>query len=198
MEGDGIRGDVNRVQVETRAPERDNIFHNYIKTDTVFADREILLPSHIPERILYRDEQINQLASILAIALKGEKPSNVLIFGKTGTGKTATVKYLGNEMGRLKGEGKADFIYLNCEFFDTPYSIIQHIGNLASENFDERIPFTGLSMQKLYSMLKERMDSEKRVVILVLDEIDKLVKKSGDDILYHLYEINEELAKSRI
>jgi cell division control protein 6 len=196
MEGNGIQSEIDGVRPDNSI--ENSIFQSYVKKENIFNNRDILLPSHIPERILYREEQITQLASILAISLKGEKPSNVLIFGKTGTGKTATVKYLGNEMKKLKEEGRADYIYINCEFLDTPYSIAQYIGNLFGQEFDEKIPFTGLSMQRLYSMLKERLDSEKRVVIIVLDEIDKLVKKSGDDILYHLYELNEELSKSRI
>lgn len=190
MEGNGIHNQVNKVRLEN------SIFQNYIGTKTIFKDRNILSPSYIPEKMLYREEQIDQLAAIFAIALKGDKPSNVLIFGKTGTGKTATVKYIGNEMRKLNGN--VEYVYINCEFVDTPYGIIQNIGNLFVQNFEDKIPFTGLSMQKLYAMLKERIDSENRVVIIVLDEIDKLVKKSGDDLLYHLSEINEQLANTKI
>jgi len=34
----------------------------------------------------------------------------------------------------------------------------------------------------VYSLLLEKLDEEKRVVIVALDEIDKLVQKNGDDI----------------
>jgi cell division control protein 6 len=190
MEGDESHNDAGD------APAGSNPFQSYIAVDSIFKFRDVLLPSHIPEKLLHREDQIDQLASILAIALKGERPSNVLIFGKTGTGKTATVRYIGNEMRKL--ESNVEYIYMNCELVDTPYGIIQNIGNLFGKGVDERIPFTGLSMQKIYAMLKERLDTENRVVILILDEIDKLVKKSGDDVIYHLSEINEELGKAKI
>src|SRR5256886_2808231 len=71
----------------------ESIFQPYLGTRTIFKmDREILRPSYIPERLPHRESHIDQLAQILVTALKGERPSNVLIFGKTGSGKTAVVK----------------------------------------------------------------------------------------------------------
>src|SRR5207237_345724 len=42
------------------------------------------------------------------------------------------------------------------------------------------------------------LDEEKRVVIVALDEIDKIVQKNGDDILYQLLKINDDLSKARV
>src|SRR6266581_3065465 len=73
----------------------ESIFQPYLGTRTIFKmDREILRPSYLPDRLPHRESHIGQLAQILVTALKGERPSNVLIFGKTGTGKTAVVKYI--------------------------------------------------------------------------------------------------------
>src|SRR3990170_756407 len=64
----------------------ESIFQPYLGAKTIFRmDREILRPSYIPERLPHRESYIDQLAQILATALKGERPSNILIFGKTGT-----------------------------------------------------------------------------------------------------------------
>ncbi|HVG36540.1 MAG TPA: ORC1-type DNA replication protein, partial [Thermoplasmata archaeon] len=129
---------------------------------------------------------------------KGERPSNVLIFGKTGTGKTAVVKYIENEFRKADGARMVQYLYLNCEIVDTPYGVLQSIGNKFIENFHQRIPFTGLSTDRVYSLLLEKLDEEKRVVIVALDEIDKLVQKNGDDILYQLLKINDDLSKARV
>src|SRR5213592_1269499 len=94
----------------------ESIFQPYLGTRTIFKmDREILRPSYIPERLPHRESHIDQLAQILVTALKGERPSNVLIFGKTGTGKTAVVKKIENEFRKADGARMVQYFYLNCD-----------------------------------------------------------------------------------
>jgi cell division control protein 6 len=177
----------------------DSVFKPYLERESVFKkDRDILRPSYIPEKLPHREKQIDQLASILATALRGERPSNVLIFGKTGTGKTAVIQYLGKEISKADDWKKVSFLYMNCEIIDTPYAVLQNVGNRFVQDFDDRIPFTGWSTERVYNILREKIDEEKRVVVIVLDEIDKLVYKSGDDVLYHLSKINDDLENAKI
>src|SRR5436309_9490339 len=193
------RGEPSRFQGERGDHMEESIFQPYLGTRTIFKmDREILRPSYLPEKLPHRESHIGQLAQILVTALKGERPSNVLIFGKTGTGKTAVVKYIENEFRKADGARMVQYLYLNCEIVDTPYGVLQSIGNKFIENFHQRIAFTGLSTDRVYSLLLEKLDEEKRVVIVALDEIDKLVQKNGDDILYQLLKINDNLSKARV
>ena len=179
---------------------QDTIFQQYISSKTIFrGDKDVLRSSYIPDILPHRDNEINQLASILVTALEGQRPSNVLLFGKTGTGKTACMKYIGKEIERADSTlNKVQFIYMNCEVIDTQYGILQNIGNKFIENFDERIPFTGWSTERVYNILREKIDEEKRVVVIALDEIDQLVSKSGDDVLYHLCRINDDLKNAKV
>ena len=178
----------------------ENVFKQYLTGKQIFRNnREILRPSYIPGDLPHRQGQINQLAQITVTALKGERPSNVLVFGKTGTGKTAVVKYLGNEIKKADSElNKVIFLYMNCEVVDTQYGVLQNIGNQFIQDFEDRIPFTGWSTERVYNTLREKVDDQNRVIIIVLDEIDKLVYKSGDDVLYHLSKINDDLKNSRV
>ncbi|MCE5296507.1 MAG: ORC1-type DNA replication protein [Euryarchaeota archaeon] len=178
-----------------------NVFQSHMERKQIFkkSNREILRPSYIPGELPHRNEQINSLASVLVPALKGERPSNILIFGKTGTGKTACVKVIGNEIKKADAENnQVTFIYMNCEVVDTPYGVLQNIGNQFIQDFEQRIPFTGLSITQVYSMLRDSLDEQKRVIIIALDEIDKLVYKSGDDVLYHLSKINDDLKNAKV
>ncbi len=179
---------------------QDTIFQQYIRPKSLFkGDKEVLRSSYIPDVLPHREEQIDMLASVLATALEGQRPSNILLFGKTGTGKTATIKYVGKELERANTEeGKVHFIYMNCEIVDTQYGILQNLGNLFINDFEERIPFTGWSTERVYHILRNKIDETNRVIILVLDEIDKLVSKSGDDVLYHLCRINDDLKNARV
>ena len=179
---------------------QDTIFQQFMRPKSLFrGDKDVLRSSYIPNVLPHREEQIDQLASILVTALEGQRPSNILLFGKTGTGKTATVKYVGKEMERANAEiGNVHFVYMNCEVVDTQYGVLQNLGNLFIRDFESRIPFTGWSTERVYHILREKIDESRRVIIIVLDEIDKLVSKSGDDVLYHLCRINDDLKSAKV
>ena len=66
-----------------------SFFEEYLTKDSIFRDRSVLESSHAPDELPHRNEQTHMLAQILAPCLKMEKPSNIFLFGKTGTGKTA-------------------------------------------------------------------------------------------------------------
>ena len=61
----------------------------------------------------------------------------------------------------------------------------------------DEIPFTGWPTDRVFSELVKRMNSKGGVYVLVLDEIDHLVKKAGDDLLYNLTNLNAELNNAR-
>ena len=76
-------------------------FQNYLKKESLFTDKSILQSAYMPEDIEHRDEQIDIIANVLAPTLKGDLPSNLFIYGKTGTGKTLTVKYVSEQLKRI-------------------------------------------------------------------------------------------------
>ena len=166
----------------------------------MFRNKEVLRPSYTPEELPHRTAQINQLATILVAALRGETPSNVFIYGKTGTGKTAVTRFVGKELQRTGQEKDKNvfFIYINCELVDTQYRVLTHIANHFIEDWNDRIPFTGWPTDEVYDKLKKKIDEKDGACIIVLDEIDKLVFKAGDDVLYNLSRINDNLARAKV
>ena len=78
--------------------ELDKFFENYLSKKTLFKDKQVLQTNFTPDNIPHRDEQIQQIADILAPCLKLEKPSNLFIYGKTGTGKTLSIKHTTNKL----------------------------------------------------------------------------------------------------
>src|SRR3990172_6035732 len=128
--------------------EIDGIFDSFDRS-SVFRDKSLLQSNYKPDQILHREEQIKQIASILAPVLRGEKPSNLFLYGKTGTGKTLSINYVSDELQKRSQKEKAAKIkveYLNCKLkkvSDTEYRILAElIKKLGGE-----VPQTGLPTQ---------------------------------------------------
>jgi len=175
------------------------IFDSFDKNN-IFKNKTILQSNYKPENIPHRGDQIQQVASILAPVLRGEKPSNLFLYGKTGTGKTLSIKYVQDElMKRIKREGNFNLKieYLNCKLrkvSDTEYRILAEL----IKKFGGSVPSTGLPTQAVYSKFVDNIDSQEQLIVLILDEIDQTVKKISNDFLYNLTRLNSELSKSQI
>ena len=174
-----------------------DIFGRLLEFEGLFVNREAMRPTFMPEILPHREKEINTLASILVPALRDETPSNVFIYGKTGTGKTAVTKFVGKELlkkGRETGK-KVNFIYINCEVVDTQYRLLQNITNHLIDDWSERIPFTGWPTDEVYAKLKQMIEKEGGVTVIILDEVDKL---KGDEALYNLSRINSDLKNAKV
>jgi len=174
-------------------------FEKFLKQDSLFIDKKAMQASYVPDQITHRDEQINQIAEILAPSLKLEKPSNLFIYGKTGTGKTLSVKYTTDNILDVAKDNNipVKVIYINCKLkrvADTEYRLIAQI----AKHFDKNIPATGLPTDEVYNIFFTALDKEELMLILVLDEIDQLIKKTGDEVIYNLTRINSELKNAQI
>ncbi|MDS0476169.1 ORC1-type DNA replication protein [Natrinema sp. 1APR25-10V2] len=303
------------------------LFDDLLSGEPIFENKEVLRPSYTPHELPHRSDQINKMATILVAALRGETPSNILIYGKTGTGKTASAKFVSKELESTsqKYSVPCDVEYINCEVTDTQYRVLAQLANkfieknkgriddriaeleslladldefdrasaarepdtddaTASDPFDfvsdeeiesqandstgddtestsvdsppemkgsssrtassatdettsgptadstpspehplestpfddrddiedriadleddkdsfEEVPMTGWPTDRVYSVFFDAVDYDERVVVIMLDEIDKLVEKSGDDTLYNLSRMNSELENSRV
>lgn len=181
------------------ALELDHIFDSFSK-ESIFKDKSILQNNYKPKEIYHRDDQIKQIASILAPVLRGERTSNLFLYGKTGTGKTLSIHYVQDELIKRFNKDslfKLRIEYLNCKLkkvSDTEYRILAElIKKLGGE-----IPATGLPTESVYSKFIEIIDQEKQLVVLIFDEIDQAVKRISDGFLYNLTRLNSELSKTQI
>jgi len=230
--------------------ETSGLFDDLLSGEPIFEDKEVLRPAYTPRDLPHREEQIDRMATILVSAIRGDTPSNILIYGKTGTGKTASAKYVSDELEAVTSneyDVPCDVEYINCEVTDTQYRVLAQLANqfieknrarigeevddleqvrkdarrdstaLDETQFDsadavtdeierlcadrdsfDDVPMTGWPTDRVYSSFFDAVDYRERVVVIMLDEIDKLVEKSGDDTLYNLSRMNANLERSRV
>jgi cell division control protein 6 len=174
----------------------DDVFEKFVNSIKIFKDREVLRHDYLPEKLPHRDEQIRQIGETLAPVLKGARSSNVFIYGKTGTGKTAVTKYV---LGHLEVKAKefaapVKFCYVNCRLIGSEYRVFTSL----CQSIGIHVPFTGLSVGEVFDRFRAGLDNSKIIFIIVLDEIDALIKMRGDNLLYELTRINETLHRSKV
>jgi cell division control protein 6 len=166
----------------------------FTREDPIFVNKELLEISHLPEegRIVGRDEEIKDVANAVNPAIFGQSPSNVLIYGKTGTGKSLCAKYVSQRLVDTAAEEHvtAASAYVDCAQDTTETQSVQTIASTFNkpEQTDVNIPDKGISTATYYKRLWNILDNQYDVVLIILDEIDKL---EDDSILMQLSRAGE-------
>ncbi|HYA83047.1 MAG TPA: orc1/cdc6 family replication initiation protein [Candidatus Bathyarchaeia archaeon] len=180
----------------------DSIFENAVDGKALIKNRRTLTIDYVPEKLPFRDEETKTVAQTLSVVLKGARPSNLLLFGKPGTGKTAVVK---NVVQRLHKKAKDLGIevtvpFVNAKTANTGYKVLYEIAESMGINNEEekklQVHFTGLSMGEATDRILDFIQKKKKLhVVLIIDEVDSLVERNGDDILYNFTRANERISQ---
>lgn len=166
----------------------------FVREDPIFSNKELLEINHLPDegRIVGRDEEIKALANAVNPAIFGQSPSNILIFGKTGTGKSLCAKHVSRRLiSTASSEGVSGaFVYVDCAQDSTETQAVQTIGSgfNIQDKTEITIPDKGISTSTYYKRLWNIIDQLYDVVLIILDEIDKL---EDDDLLMQLSRAGE-------
>lgn len=166
---------------------------------SIIKNRSVLHFSYLPDIILHRNEELEKVTQSLSPILKQSRPSNLLVYGKPGTGKTLVVKKILNKIQQRVEKSKfpIKLIYSNAKEETTLYGLLVSIGRQLDLDENE-LPPTGLATSEVFKRLLKRIEQNQYNIILVVDEIDylaHLVSKTGKDILYQLTRANERLKK---
>ena len=176
-----------------------NIFEKILGQDSLFTDRKAFDHACEPKRLPHRDHEVDALVMNLVDALNGHIPSNMLLYGVPGSGKTVVTRYVLGQL-REKGAEMGQLVKtyeINCRNMDTKYRVVQSIATQLAQRGDVPVPFTGWPTDRVLETLVERMSRAGGVHIIVLDEVDNLVDKGGDDLLYALTSLNTLLSDGR-
>jgi len=169
----------------------DDIFNKIVSSKSLIKDRKVLRADYVPDKLLFRENEIKAVAEVLTPLLKGARASNLLLYGKPGTGKTAVARYVLKHLQKRASELNISvaLAYSNTKTANREYTMLVELGTAINLRF----PFTGLASSELFTRILNHINQNGLNTVFVLDEIDFLIKKHGDEILYQMTRANERL-----
>ncbi|MFC4550051.1 MULTISPECIES: Cdc6/Cdc18 family protein [Halorussus] len=177
----------------TGASESD--FSDIFETGDVFANRELLRVGHVPEltRVVGRDEEVQEVGSSLGPAIQGGPPETIIVYGKTGTGKSLVTRCTTREAHRRATENgyTLQYSYVDCSDYQTEAKASREMAKELGKNLTAEvdIPRVGISASDYRDIAWELLDEhDVDSYIVILDEIDKL---ENDEIIRSLSRARE-------
>ena len=164
---------------------------------SLIKNRTILHHTFIPNNIHHRDLEQEQVTQSLLPILKQFRPSNILIYGKPGTGKTLVVRRVLSKIQERveKTNFPIKLVYGNSKEETTLYGLLVDFGRQLGLS-EKELPTTGLSISEVFKRLLRIINKNSLNTVFIIDEIDflaHLVSKSKNDILYQLTRSNDRI-----
>ena len=167
---------------------KDEKFIGQRKKNYVFKDKTPLDHRFLPSKLVHRDDQIKHIAKYWIDVLNEVTPSNLTLYGKTGTGKTAASKFAREQLLEVAEDEKIflKIEYIRCTDYTTEYQVIARLCN----QLGRKVPNRGWTKSEIINTFRDifipNAFGKTLHLIVILDEIDILLEKDGDGLLYTL------------
>ena len=152
----------------------------FANQDPIFARKELLHVGHVPEenRIVGRDTEIESVAEEIGAVVRDDPPNNVMIYGKTGTGKSLVSRHVADRARAAARSNSVEctVVYIDCSEADTETRVTRQIATTLKQEtpYEQRIPLRGVGTMEYYQHIWKTLDTHLDSILLILDEIDKL------------------------
>lgn len=157
---------------------------------TVFRDESTLGFDYVPDDLPGRQDEFRDLARLFKPVVSSGSSAHALVQGPVGSGKTALSQRFARGLEKTAAQEDVGLthVHVNCRRHNTSSSALLQV----LKHFDPSFPDRGFSDAEMLEALGKRMEHEDQHLLVILDEVDALLKKDGDELLYHLTRFNEE------
>ncbi|MHB1261447.1 MAG: Cdc6/Cdc18 family protein [Thermoplasmatota archaeon] len=157
---------------------------------SVFRDLAKLDFDYVPESLPGREEAIRWLTSTYRGLTQGANREHALLWGPVGTGKTAVAKLFARSFKSvLSKQGRPlEVVHVNCR--SRKSDGLAMLGIMS--HFDAHYPDRGFSVGEMLRDLKRTLDRKGCHLLVILDEVDALLKSEGSSLVYDLTRFNSE------
>ena len=172
-----------------------NTIEDELMSASVIKNLKTLDFDYVPDKLIHRDEQLRFLSQMFKPLLSNVS-QNVVIKGPVGTGKTVIAKKFCTSLVNLaRKQGKIiEYVHINCRKRSSDGMALLGILN----HFDPRFPDRGFSVQEMLQVLRKQLQKKDAQLLVVLDEADALLKKTGSNLIYNLTRFSDESTMEKI
>ena len=163
---------------------------NALKRSRIFKDQSKLSFDFVPEELPGREKEMDSLGRLFRPVIYDRMNQHALITGPVGSGKTAVVKRFCSILVEAGMENRRiiEFVHINCRMRKSESMVMLSI----LTHFDQRFPDRGFSIPEMQEILKKHLKKRGCHLVVILDEADVLLKRSGSDLIYAFTRIQEE------
>lgn len=158
---------------------------------TVFKDLAKLDFDYVPDDLPFRDDEQRALLRVFRGLSQGAHREAALLHGPVGTGKTALAKLFARDFSAvLRKQGKhMETVHVNCRRRKT--SGLAMLGIL--NHFEPHYPERGFGVGEMQRDLRKHLERRDCHLLVILDEVDALLRADGSDLVYDLTRFNDEV-----
>ena len=166
------------------------------RNSRIIRDGSTLSFEYIPGKLVGREAHTAELERLFSPLAFDGKSCSAFLWGGVGTGKTAIAKRFCLDMGAYfqeKGR-RMGTVYTNCRIKNSEYAVMLD----AVRHFDPSFPDRGFALDELISILVRSVESKKEALVIILDEVDVMLKGPKKNIIYQLSRLPEQLSAGSI
>ncbi|CAI8315663.1 MAG: Uncharacterised protein [Marine Group II euryarchaeote MED-G33] len=161
---------------------------NRIGAGLILLDAAPLSYDWVPPNVVGREEEQGQLASMFASIGTPGVSCRAVITGNVGSGKTVLSRSFGEDLSRhLSGVRNIQPVHVNCRNHPSTSQVLQRI----AKSLDDRHPDRGFSASEVIQGIRRNLRTRNQHMLLILDEVDVLLRRESGDLLYQLLRIDE-------
>ena len=164
----------------------------FSRESVIIKDGMKLSFDYVPEKLVGREKQMEMLSLIFRSVIDDGRSETAYITGSVGTGKTSTVRRFCIDMAdyATKNGIGLDYVHINCRQSNTDTMVMAQ----CIRHFDDKYPDKGYSAEIMLRDFRSHILKTKKRFVIVLDEVNSLIRSGDDDLIYQLSRMGEGIS----